>query len=196
MAACGCSSPPLKPKPEERPVTVPVIRSVIERGAAGGRAAGPRAAQPRLRGAAALQDSEEEKEQGFSLSSWPAYLIRGGKGSGSKAVFLSAGICLGHDNCTWPGCLPAGGGLGCRAPVSPPSRSTHPHACPRSPRATPLTSPTCGDLCVWIGTEWTCSAQGMKGRSSDVGLGLGLGFPHDSGPCWPTSLCGNKGMGW
>lgn len=74
LAACGCSSPGLKPKPEERPVTVPVIPGVIERGRGrAGRGAGPQAApQP---GAATQQESEEEKKRGFSLSSLPAYLI-------------------------------------------------------------------------------------------------------------------------
>lgn len=74
LAACSCSSPGLKPKPEERPVTVPVIPGVIERGRGrAGRGAGPQAAP--LPGAATQQESEEEKKRGFSLSSLPAYLI-------------------------------------------------------------------------------------------------------------------------
>lgn len=53
---------------------MPVILGMIERGRGGaGRGAGPQAAP--LRGAAAQQESEEEKKRGFSLSSLPAYLI-------------------------------------------------------------------------------------------------------------------------
>lgn len=43
-------------------------------------------------------------------------------------------------------------------------------------------------VCLWVGTEQTCPAQGTKGRGSNPGLVLG--FPGEAGP-----PCGTTGMG-
>lgn len=132
----------------------------------------------------------------------------GGKGSSSKAVSLSAGICLGRDSCTWQGSLPAGGGRvwGLRVRVSPGSEHTHiltsihglcalvwvPCVCPSV-----HVSHLFVTVCMWVGTEQVCPGQGTKGRGSAPGLRLS--FPGDAGPCRPVPPCGIQGwvqQGW
>lgn len=144
------------------------------------------------------------------FSFFPARLsdLSGGKGSGSKAEPLSAEICLGRDNCTWQGSLPAGGGRGgSRAGlglqgvcvcVSPPMICEPAHMfrsirglCAVCLSACAHTSHLCVTVCPCVGTEQIRSAQETKGRGVDVSLGLSF-----LGDAWsPHHPLGLTGMG-
>lgn len=188
---------------------VPVIRRVIERGEAGRGATGPQAA-PVLEQQLS-RSLKRRKSRVFSF--FPACLSDrcGGKGSSSKALSLSAEMCLGRADCTWQKSLPAGGGRGGRrggpgaagrAQVPPTTwagaRSCRsiPGSCEQFwvPRGCPhgrISRP-----CVAVGT-WGTQSQPALRSGKGSGLSLGLSFPGDAGPSHPLPMppWGIKGMG-
>lgn len=177
---------------------------MIERGWREGGAAGPQAAP--LRGAAAQQESEQEKERGFSLSSPPAYLISAeGRAPVQRQSPYQLRFVWGV--ITAPGreaFLQVGGGeaarwvWGCRVCVSPPMICECAHIfrsirglCAVRPSACAHASHLCVTVCTCVGTEQIRSAQETKGRGVDASLGLSF-----SGDAWSLSPCASSGTNW